>query len=256
MGTVLIKLAAPLQSWGVDGHFVERRTRYQPTKSGLVGLLAAALGKSRTEDISDLAMLAYGVRTDQPGHYEQDFQTAHKMELNSHGQMVFGSKKSDALPVSKRYYLSDAVFVAGIQADDDMLATLADALLHPAFPLFLGRRSCPPACKLLMDVHEGVDLMQALESTPWQASQWYRRTQEKQVELEVMRDKLPNEDGADNQENVHDVPLSFSQEKREYSWRSAVHEYIVVENPDSRRKRTQLAPHTESHDPWAALGKV
>ena len=55
MATLLLKLAGPLQSWGSDSRFTETKTRHEPTKSGVIGLLAAALGRRRTEDVSDLA---------------------------------------------------------------------------------------------------------------------------------------------------------------------------------------------------------
>ena len=77
MSVLLLKLAGPLQSWGADSRFTERKTRHEPTKSGVIGLLAAALGRRRTEPVDDLASLRFGVRIDQPGHYECDFQTEH-----------------------------------------------------------------------------------------------------------------------------------------------------------------------------------
>lgn len=47
MATLLLRLAAPLQSWGSDSKFETRKTDREPTKSGVVGLLAAALGLRR-----------------------------------------------------------------------------------------------------------------------------------------------------------------------------------------------------------------
>ena len=47
MATLLLRLAAPLQSWGSDSKFETRKTDREPTKSGVVGLLAAALGLPR-----------------------------------------------------------------------------------------------------------------------------------------------------------------------------------------------------------------
>ena len=49
MATLLLRLAAPLQSWGMDSKFETRKTNREPTKSGVVGLLAAALGIRRDE---------------------------------------------------------------------------------------------------------------------------------------------------------------------------------------------------------------
>ena len=48
MATLLLRLAAPLQSWGADSKFETRKTNREPTKSGVIGLLAAALGLRRS----------------------------------------------------------------------------------------------------------------------------------------------------------------------------------------------------------------
>ena len=103
-----------------------------PTKSGILGMLAAAVGRRRTDPVEDLLTLRFGVRKDQPGTVICDFHTAHTLD----------GKKS--MPLSDRYYLSDAVFLAGIGGERSMLETLDRAVRYPAFPLYLGRRSCPP----------------------------------------------------------------------------------------------------------------
>lgn len=72
---LLIRLAAPVQSWGVASRFARRDTHSRPTKSGVIGLCAAALGRSREGDIDDLARLAFGVRADQPGTPLRDYHT-------------------------------------------------------------------------------------------------------------------------------------------------------------------------------------
>ncbi len=56
-----------MQSWGTRSRFDYRDTWPYPTKSGVVGLLAAALGPDRNEDVSDLAALRMGVRVDRKG---------------------------------------------------------------------------------------------------------------------------------------------------------------------------------------------
>ena len=77
MAVLLLKLEGPLQSWGSNSRFTKRKTQHEPTKSGVIGLLAAALGRRRGDPIDDLTTLRFGVRIDQPGSYEQDFQTEH-----------------------------------------------------------------------------------------------------------------------------------------------------------------------------------
>jgi CRISPR system Cascade subunit CasD len=132
MRVLLLRLAAPWQSWGTASRFSRRNTARTPSKSGIVGLLAAAQGKRRTDDLEELLGLCIGVRTEQPGTIERDFQTA--------------AEQGERTPISlsSRFYLADAVFLAAIEGEPGLLDGLADAIRRPAFPLFLGRRSCPP----------------------------------------------------------------------------------------------------------------
>lgn len=78
MSVLLMQLAGPLQSWGASSRFARRSTEPAPTKSGVIGLLAAALGRARSADLTDLAALRFGVRVDQRGTPLRDFHTAHR----------------------------------------------------------------------------------------------------------------------------------------------------------------------------------
>ncbi|WP_328965794.1 CRISPR-associated protein Cas5 [Streptomyces virginiae] len=46
---MLLRLTGPLQSWGTHSHFNERDTAAFPTLSGVLGLLACALGRPWAE---------------------------------------------------------------------------------------------------------------------------------------------------------------------------------------------------------------
>ena len=143
MATLLLRLAAPLQSWGSDSKFETRKTDREPTKSGVVGLLAAALGLRRddTEGLARLNGLRFAVRADQEGSLLVDFHTA---------------KSRDTSYVTYRHYLQDAVFLAGLESGDEaLLRELEAALRHPVYPLYLGRRSCPPTLPLCLGIRQG-----------------------------------------------------------------------------------------------------
>lgn len=130
MSTLLLRLAGPMQSWGTDSKFDERRTGREPSKSGVIGLVAAALGIARQdrEALQTLNGLRFGVRVDREGVLLRDYHIARTAK--------------DVAYVTHRYYLSDAEFVAGLESDDRaLLAQIAQALQAPAFPLYLGRRS-------------------------------------------------------------------------------------------------------------------
>ncbi|MFI8792954.1 type I-E CRISPR-associated protein Cas5/CasD [Streptomyces sp. NPDC055105] len=73
--TLLARLTGPLQAWGVLSRFDRRDTHTHPTKSGFIGMLAAALGHDRADDVTHLTALRYGVRIDQPGTIVTDYHT-------------------------------------------------------------------------------------------------------------------------------------------------------------------------------------
>jgi len=100
-GVLLIPCVGPMQSWGTRSRFQERDTEREPSKSGVIGLLCAALGRDREAPIDDLAILRIGVRVDQEGKLDVDFQTAQNVAVAS------GGPSQDLL--SNRHYLSDAV---------------------------------------------------------------------------------------------------------------------------------------------------
>ncbi|MFJ7912714.1 type I-E CRISPR-associated protein Cas5/CasD [Kitasatospora sp. NPDC096204] len=150
---LLLRLAAPLQSWGETGQFNERDTASFPTRSGVIGLLAAALGRKRDEEIGDLAGLSLTVRTDRPGVILRDLHTvggglpAARTVTTAEGKKRTGDT---ATLLSHRYYLADAAFTAVVTAAPDRLDEWAQALRNPHWPPYLGRRSCPPEGPLLI----------------------------------------------------------------------------------------------------------
>jgi CRISPR system Cascade subunit CasD len=155
MSTLLLKLSAPLQSWGADSKFDRRNTEREPTKSGVIGLIACALGYGRDADakISELSALRFGVRVDEPGVLLRDFHIAKV-------------KGEDNPRVTNRYYLADAKFTAGLEGDVHLLQQIAVALQNPVWPLYLGRRSCPPAEKVFVEITDK-PLREALSGGIW-----------------------------------------------------------------------------------------
>ncbi|MFF7994815.1 type I-E CRISPR-associated protein Cas5/CasD [Kitasatospora xanthocidica] len=73
--TLLARLAGPLQAWGLVARFDRRDTHLRPTKSGVIGLLAAAAGYSRDEPVAPLDELRFAVRADRPGTPVRDYHT-------------------------------------------------------------------------------------------------------------------------------------------------------------------------------------
>ncbi|MCH9276912.1 type I-E CRISPR-associated protein Cas5/CasD [Bifidobacterium amazonense] len=221
MSVLLLQLAGPLQSWGDSSRFVRRETRTEPTKSGVIGLLACAQGRVREDPIEDLLDLSFGVRVEQRGRIIADFQTEKSLTRKRNSR-----EYEKTMPLTYRYYLADARFLVALGADRSVLEALDQALRLPRWPLYLGRRSCPPAFPVTLGVHDEYDnVRQALEREPWHASTWYRRRYPAQ-QLEIVCDAAEDEPFA----TQTDMPLTFSQKDRRYAGR-AVRRYRI-DNPD------------------------
>ncbi|MFJ1975294.1 type I-E CRISPR-associated protein Cas5/CasD [Streptomyces sp. NPDC087903] len=235
MSSVLVlRLAAPMQAWGASSRFTRRTTESAPTKSGVIGLLAAAAGIERGDDarLAPLAGLRFGVRIDQPGTRIRDFHTAH--------HAVTGK----SMPLSERFYLADAVFVAALEGDHTLLADLDAALKAPVYLPFLGRRSCPPAGPLDLALHEDARLEDVLAQVPWQASPWYRRSHRHQPQksLTVLREATAADPGAGD--TLRDQPVSFAAAHRRHSLRTVVTTTVPIPGTPAGALR---------HDPFDAL---
>ena len=220
MATLLLRLAAPLQAWGAASKFETRKTNREPTKSGVIGLLAAALGLRRdeSEGLARLTELRFGVRVEREGQLLVDYHTAKTQdEKNSY--------------VTYRHYLQDAVFLAGLESEDTaLLLQLQDALQHPAFPLYLGRRSCPPALPLCLGLRQG-SLQEVLQTeSPLCPGKLCR----------MVLDADPQEPGAAVQ---RDVPVSFDPHHRQYGYRSARELWLTMSD----------GPESTGHDPFREL---
>jgi CRISPR system Cascade subunit CasD len=227
--TLLLRLAGPLQSWGTSSRFTRRTTDRAPSKSGVLGMLAAAKGIRRTEPITELLAVRFGVRIDQPGTLLRDYQTSRPLD------------DPDAnATLAERYYLADAVFLAAIEGDAALIDGLAQALRRPRFQPYLGRRSCPPMPPLLIATTTAT-METVLETHEWRAAAHHRRGRDADVRLEVVRDAGPGEEG----ESVRDTPVSFDPRHRQYTWRQVRRYSVRVPNPDAAVTR---------HDPFAFFG--
>ena len=168
MPTLLLRLAGPMQSWGTTSRFDQRDTGKEPSKSGVIGLLAAALGIDReiwNHDLKSLAALTMGVRHDRPGVLKRDYQTA---------QNIISADRSKVheTAVTTRDYLADAAFLVGLEGGDRALLERAHAALqNPVWPLALGRKSYVPSeSSWLEDGVKDAPLLETLTAAPWIAT--------------------------------------------------------------------------------------
>lgn len=151
------------------------------------------------------------------------------------------------MPLTYRYYLSDARFLVALGAKRELLETLDQAIHTPKWPLFLGRRSCPPDYPLSLGIHdEYADVRQALDSEPWHAAKWYRRRY-RQPDLEIVCDAMEGEDTSVQS----DLPLSFSSTGRKYADR-VVYRYRIP-NPDASEN---VGDNTEKPPSFDSTGEA
>lgn len=136
--TLLLRLEGPMQSWGYRSRFDYRDTALEPTRSGVIGLICAAMGIARGESISRFDSIRMGVRVEKEGRPERDYHTAL--------DVIKADGRGADTVVSYRDYLADASFTVGLQSEDrELLVEIAEALRNPAWILFLGRKAFPLA---------------------------------------------------------------------------------------------------------------
>jgi CRISPR system Cascade subunit CasD len=166
--TLVMRLAGPLQSWGVSSRFSIRETLTEPSKSGVIGLVCAALGWDRAADthpiagrartLADLAALRFGVRVVREGVVRRDYHTAQNV-LRAKAKLRPGKPTPDGdlqeTVLSERYYLSDAYFLVGFESDElPLLLALDAALAAPYWPLRLGRKAFVPSLPVRLSTGE------------------------------------------------------------------------------------------------------
>jgi CRISPR system Cascade subunit CasD len=200
MNTLLMRLVAPLQSWGVESHYTVRDSGLEPSKSGVIGLICAAMGRPRQAALDDLNSLRMGVRVDREGTLRNDFHIAQKVLL-ADGKGVKNSVTSN------RYYLSDAAFLVGLEgADLNLLASIQQALQQPVWAIFLGRKAFVPAASVWLQdgLRSGVSLETALQDYGWIYA-WAAGKAPSEIRMVI--------EDTNGEQSRPDVPVSFAERR-------------------------------------------
>lgn len=201
--TLLLRLAGPMQSWGTQSRFSIRDTGLEPSKSGVFGLLCAAMGAPRNDDETLRRLresLVMGIRVDREGVMKRDFHTA-KDVAKAGG----GTKETE---VSDRWYLADADFLVGLESDDEaLLRILNEAMSHPVWQLFLGRKSFVPALPVrVLDAPLEGRLLESLEKYDWKTDRKDPPPERLRVAIDARAERVPKNWQTEIRQ---DVPLSF-----------------------------------------------
>jgi CRISPR system Cascade subunit CasD len=184
---LLLRLEGPLQSWGIRSRWHVRDTAPEPTKSGVIGLLGCALGypadDPRLEELD--RGLRFGVRVESPGRVMEDYQTVTGFLPAADGKhrradttntallerLIHARDAAPATIVSPRCYLEDAAFLVALEetgALPGLLMRCATAVRAPAWPLYLGRKSCIPTRPVFEALTERYQhIEEALRRYPW-----------------------------------------------------------------------------------------
>lgn len=236
-----------MQSWGTQSRFTMRDTGQEPSKSGVIGLLCAALGRPRAASVTDLVALRMGVRVDREGAMRVDYQTAGGEHRK--GESYGVAKASGGTPdtvQSNRYYLADASFLVGLstEGDDALLREIDAALAAPVWQISLGRKSYVPGTPVrLPDTPplgpglRDLPLREALQEYPWP------------TQRAGIRENIPNRlrlvlDDEDNPqaEIRRDVPISF--EHRQFGLRRVSTDWL--ERPSEGGKDVSIPADSQS----------
>lgn len=220
--TLFLRLEGPLQAWGDTSKFVIRRSMEAPTKSGVLGLICCAMGLSRQaarERLPELNRLAMGVRIDRRGTRWWDY---HTVGAGTGMTTAGGGLKTGAQGtlITRREYLADASFLVALQGDAKLIHDITVAIASPTRPVFLGRKSCPPAVPVLAMPSEGESwtnpaawdgLNAALGAIPWRP-RYKDDAKQQNKTVEALVEWRPASEGdvaPDDAEVWYDAPVCF-----------------------------------------------
>ncbi|MGW3163345.1 type I-E CRISPR-associated protein Cas5/CasD [Streptomyces sp. NPDC001142] len=225
MSGLLIRLAGPMQSWGERSAFSpERDTAPFPTRSGLIGMFAAAEGISRGDTgLEKYRELRITVRVDRPGVRLIDYHTVGGGFPKDRTAATSGGSNKGAAVVTRRHYLADAVFVVAVSAPDETVARLAHALRHPYWAPYLGRRSCPPDEPFLLRRYVDDPEEELRTQVPLSRTAPPQQSADTPLAVEFLWEQAPPHSGEAAAPvdviEVNDEPVSFAQHGRRHAGR-------------------------------------
>ena len=186
-------LDGPLQSWGVSSRFQRRGSESFPTKSGVLGLLAAALGIDKNAEdeaehlapIRQLRLTVYRVEPLERSHPVVRLEDFHTVgggyDAKDPVERLRISHKASGGPsttiITHRTYLTDARFAVVLEGDSAVLERCREALQDPRWGVWFGRKSCLPASPLAPtpaptgeeSLNQLLTKLGTASSTTWQA---------------------------------------------------------------------------------------
>ncbi len=219
---LLMWLEGPLQSWGHNSRFGRRDTLQFPSKSGVLGIICAALGAGgeQVDLLADFANLDMQVcafsrqnSKGEPaprepllrdfhmvgsGYDDSDPWQSLLIPKTSEGKKAVGGGSK----MTFRYYLQDRTFAVLLQMPAAQSAIVAHALRHPVWDLCLGRKNCVPTEFIFQGAYSS--LAQVKEAAA-------KLAHEKRRVLDFT--VVPGVDTGESM-TLNDVPIQFGAHKR------------------------------------------
>lgn len=190
---LLFRLYGPLASWGDIAVGTHRPSYDHPSKSAVMGLLAAAVGIRRNEENEHRKLAEaynFAVLVNSPGVFLRDYHTAQipstssiKKQKHIHSRKEeLGVDKEDLTAVlSSRDYYSDSLYTIAIWSKEEYseacpypLELLEKKLNEPEFVLYLGRKSCPTALPVEAQIVNEENLKEALKKAEFKCEEFLK----------------------------------------------------------------------------------
>lgn len=189
---LLFRLYGPLAAWGESAVGEYRPSAVHPSRSAVLGLVAAALGLERDDEVSHTRLsqsVGMAVVVVQPGRLLRDFHTAQvpparKGFRPSMRRMELAQDDLNTV-LSTRDYRVDALYHVALWARSPKegpaftLESLKNALECPHFVPYLGRRSCVLSLPMAPRLLEAATLREAILQ-PWPEPTWLNNDSRRQ----------------------------------------------------------------------------
>ena len=204
---------APMQSWGYQSKFDQRTSLSHPTKSGVTGLICAAMGipKNDNNSLAEIVALELIVYVLEFPHRITDFHTiggGYNKKKTPQNIAKTANGKTGNTVVSRREYLLDAKFAVVLSGEEILVNKVAQALKNPKWGIWLGRKNCIPAEPVFRGVFDDFETAETFVKT-------LAKTKDSKIrKIETVK----NFDDATG--NIMDIPINF--DKREFSIRRII----------------------------------
>lgn len=176
MRFLVLTLCGPMVAWGDTAVGERRPSSPSPTRSGLLGLIAAAVGIRRDEAgrLASLEGLSFASRIFGTAELVSDYHTAQvpssvdlKRQPARDRREELAFKRSDLKTIlSRRDYYADVLALTAIWTSTETrpdLESIAEALRAPVFTPYLGRKNCPASLPMEPRLVEAANPLAAID---------------------------------------------------------------------------------------------